>query len=749
MSSESELENAVGEVASLCPAVEVLCLSHQSHLQPQPNSATLDPVLDSQNSASKRKYLFSELVKQGRADFGLIYKRACSLPLNLRVSACLLSIWRIGFYVLSTYLAGDPHASAAERGVSELSPERLAQLEEKHLQREASYRLWLEDSFDLESMHGILEFSKSLGLLIMALVAPLVPLLMIWHACGNFRKKKKVDTLGTDNEYICLPQFRYNLAPDSATFFLSGQFSWTILAVVASGIPAFFSLWLYYALGIDAMFGYPSHDPHFKTTFVIIMLYMYSLGCCICCLFFRAYFSLPWGTDDNEYAVELQPNFARQLSTENWIFKFFCPHEASYVRIVKWSEAYDIVCQNIQNQVQVSADQSSSSAVFADVRRSFPWFYTLLRFVIGLQDRMRMRAGESETIVIKGSTREGCARSVSIKLGSLSKRDRARVFAAVRKWAPHLAVRPEVQKALIGSVVLNDPRYTHIWFDLLLPQSQTSAGESLRLAAGDSLKDGRFTVLERLDSGGQATVYLGQDSLANRKIVLKEFVLTPGESIEALVASASDFDNESAVLSRLKHPKIVKMIDLFLNGHRAYLVLEYVEGRSLRKVVEQDGALNETAVAELAVQMCDILEYMHAEVPPIVHRDFTPENIILQSDGKLKLIDFSIAKQATEVSSGECAGKHAYTPPEQFRSEETTRTDIYALGATLYFLLCAEDPEPISVSSPRLANGAVSETIDRIVAKCTALEAEQRYEDVAWLRLELQQWLQDRIAKCP
>jgi serine/threonine-protein kinase len=255
------------------------------------------------------------------------------------------------------------------------------------------------------------------------------------------------------------------------------------------------------------------------------------------------------------------------------------------------------------------------------------------------------------------------------------------------------------------------------------------------LVPDSKLREGRFTVTKKLISGGQANIYLGKD-IDNKTVVLKEFQLIPAESLDSLIESASTFEGESTILSQLNHPGIVKLYDLFIEGSRVYLALEHIEGLTLRELARESGLLDEQTVLDLAKQMCDILNYLHSHVPSIVHRDFTPDNLIRQPDGKLKLIDFSVA-QEQKSESRNCAGKHAYTPPEQFRGEACAQSDIYALGATLYFLLTGKDPEPISTSSVKEKRTIVSDRLNTIIERCTALDLEDRYESIAWLKTEL------------
>lgn len=121
----------------------------------------------------------------------------------------------------------------------------------------------------------------------------------------------------------------------------------------------------------------------------------------------------------------------------------------------------------------------------------------------------------------------------------------------------------------------------------------------------------------------------------------------------------------------------------------------------------------------------------------VVHRDFTPDNLILDSAGRLKLIDFNVAQQILSGSSGTIVGKHAYLPPEQFRGKACHQSDLYSLGCTLHFVLTGRDPEPISQSSPRKESPEISVGLNEVVLKATALPLNQRYQSSNELQQDL------------
>lgn len=314
---------------------------------------------------------------------------------------------------------------------------------------------------------------------------------------------------------------------------------------------------------------------------------------------------------------------------------------------------------------------------------------------------------------------------MNLRLGAfLSMEDRAHVLEAIEKWAPSISRDAEVIQALEPPP---DHSYTELWMKAL---SAPPKREKLKpLANGAALREGRYEVAGALGVGGQGTAYLAYDIADNRaSVVLKEFILPVYVDIMVRKQALDKFEREAKILKQLDHDQIVKLIDFFVEDHRGYLVLEHIDGGSLRQLVDQQGKLSEERAKELALQMTTILGYLHNLTPPVVHRDFTPDNLILRKDGTLKLVDFNVAQQTESTATGTVVGKHAYLPPEQFRGMPTTQSDIYAMGATLYYLLTAEDPEPISEAHPRQLNREVSEDFDRIIGQATAIDAGLRYQ---------------------
>jgi serine/threonine protein kinase len=334
------------------------------------------------------------------------------------------------------------------------------------------------------------------------------------------------------------------------------------------------------------------------------------------------------------------------------------------------------------------------------------------------------------------------------------------LLEAVRRYMPPDKVEDEVFKVLNPT----DPEsYTTLWLDSL-GNSPRRFAEG-QLPSGYTLDNGRFEIVEVLGAGGQATAYLakelvrGESSLtpvsatssdeqpsseqppavpSEKLIVLKEFILPSHAGAELSTRSLEHIQREHELIKRIHNSQVVEYHGLFVEDHRAYLILEYVDGPSLRQYVEQNGKLSREKALDLAAQMADILCHLHSQSPPVVHRDFTPENLMLCKDGTLKLIDFNVAQELETSATRTIVGKHSYIPPEQFRGKPVPQSDIYAMGAGLYFLLTGEEPEPISVSHPILKRPEVGGELDELVAKATRSELSKRFANAQELLAAVQ-----------
>ena len=221
----------------------------------------------------------------------------------------------------------------------------------------------------------------------------------------------------------------------------------------------------------------------------------------------------------------------------------------------------------------------------------------------------------------------------------------------------------------------------------------------------DTLLRNRYQVIALIGQGGMGAVYLTQDTrLPGRRCALKEIRLPPTFSAKAEKQAREQFHNEASTLARLDHPHLPKVSDFFSIQGRDYLVMDYVAGSDLLQIVREARRKNrflpESQVLSWIDQLCDALSYMHRQDPPILHRDIKPENIKLTPEGDIKLVDFGLVKpldpdEMSTFTGLRGMGSLPYTPLEQYgdaQDHTDVRSDLYALGATLYHLLTGTAP---------------------------------------------------------
>lgn len=259
-----------------------------------------------------------------------------------------------------------------------------------------------------------------------------------------------------------------------------------------------------------------------------------------------------------------------------------------------------------------------------------------------------------------------------------------------------------------------------------------------------SLVDGKYKILSEIGHGGMSVVYMAINEKANKTWAVKE-VRKDGRMDFNIVRQG--LMAEIDTLKRLKHPYLPSIIDVIEDDETFIIVMDYVEGRSLDKILEEHGVQQESVVVEWAKQLCDVLGYLHSRTPAIIYRDMKPANVMLKPDGTVTLIDFGTAKNY-EINYGETTGigTIGYAAPEQYigsgLGRTDARTDIYCLGMTLYHLLTGQDPcrNLISDTSIRAVNPALSRGLDSIIRKCTAHQPEDRYQSCEELMYDLENY---------
>ncbi len=258
----------------------------------------------------------------------------------------------------------------------------------------------------------------------------------------------------------------------------------------------------------------------------------------------------------------------------------------------------------------------------------------------------------------------------------------------------------------------------------------------------------KYEILKQIGQGGMSVVYLARDIRLNKQWALKE--IKNGKYTDE-VRFQKSLQTEANVLKMLDHQVLPRIVDVINEEGTNYVVMDYIEGKTMDEVLHCDGAQPQDKVIHWAKQLCSALSYLHSMNPPIIYRDMKPSNIMLKSDGDVKLIDFGTAKELSRESTADTTalGTKGYAAPEQFGDEKgrgihktDERTDIYSLGTTLYHIVTGKNPckppygmKPIRYWDPSLSNG-----LEKIIKKCTLPNPDERYQTCEELMYDLEHY---------
>jgi serine/threonine-protein kinase len=274
--------------------------------------------------------------------------------------------------------------------------------------------------------------------------------------------------------------------------------------------------------------------------------------------------------------------------------------------------------------------------------------------------------------------------------------------------------------------------------------------ELAQVLSPGQILEGKYRIESKLDEGGMGQVYRVRHLGLNRPFALKalsRLSLQPAEQSRF----AEQFASEARTLAGLDHPGLTRVVDLFADQTTSYLVMELVEGVTLTRLV-QDAIhpLSQEWVLKLAAQALDVLEYLHAADPPVIVRDIKPDNLMLTPDGRLKLIDFGLAKRLVEGEKTQTVvrgmGTDSYAPMEQYGDGATDqRSDLFSLGSTLLFALTGQAPPPAwkrvslqaALPDPRQLNPTVGEDFWQALQSLLEIDMRQRPAGVAEARARL------------
>ena len=246
------------------------------------------------------------------------------------------------------------------------------------------------------------------------------------------------------------------------------------------------------------------------------------------------------------------------------------------------------------------------------------------------------------------------------------------------------------------------------------------------------MEAGRYELGKRFESGSGSEVFLARDRKENTLVILK-YIRDPASE-------------EAQILSELEQEGIVRLIDFWSAKEGLVLAEEFFPGISLKHYVRKRQMLSEKETIRIGMKTGAILQYLHSRKPPIIYRDLKPDNLMIDANGNLRLIDFGAAKKYVSRSDEDavCIGTKGYAAPEQFRKnhgQSDTRTDLYGLGATMYFMLTGLDPEeeggfpyPLEI-----LRQDISAKLCGIVNKCLQKDPELRFQSTDQFLYDLKQ----------
>lgn len=271
----------------------------------------------------------------------------------------------------------------------------------------------------------------------------------------------------------------------------------------------------------------------------------------------------------------------------------------------------------------------------------------------------------------------------------------------------------------------------------------------------DTILRNRYKLTNIVGHGGMGNVYRAEDlRLPGRLCAIKEIQPDPNDTDDSWAQAQTQFLKEASVLAQLDHPNLPKVSDFFTENERDYLVMDYVPGQDLKQILEESRRngrpLTESQILEWAEQIMDALAYLHRQSTPVLHRDIKPANIKVTPDGRIKLVDFGLVKlmlpdDNRTITVVQGRGTALYTPLEQYGGESghtDGRTDIYALGATLYHLLTDFPPpdaksrflNPRALQPPRTLKPHISLHVSEAVMWAMEMHPDDRPASIAEFR---------------
>ncbi len=309
----------------------------------------------------------------------------------------------------------------------------------------------------------------------------------------------------------------------------------------------------------------------------------------------------------------------------------------------------------------------------------------------------------------------------------------------------------EYQKVLVKEIeilkkeltaVKNDLMQRNLVVELIYGAGYLKDKSSLSEISHDERRIGKYTILEEIGSGGMSVVYKAIDYILNREVAIKELTISQKPFPEDVIDDVTKrFIKEAQVIAMLRHDNIIKVFDVVEENNKHYMIMEFIEGKTLDKIISDNKILPILEAINIISEICLALDYIHSN--NIIHRDIKPSNIIVNSERRVKLMDFGVIRDksvGTLTPTGSIVGTMAYTAPEQSSKTMDFKVDIFPLGTIFYELLTGTNPFDgntyadtfIKVSSftpapPSTINPICDEILDSIVMKSLEKNPAKRY----------------------
>lgn len=271
------------------------------------------------------------------------------------------------------------------------------------------------------------------------------------------------------------------------------------------------------------------------------------------------------------------------------------------------------------------------------------------------------------------------------------------------------------------------------------------AGEKRRyLQVGDTVLGGKYEVIKIIHTSGMANVYMVEDENLNKQWCLKEIIKSEAGRNEIEYRSLI---KEANIMKSLSHSSIPRIVSIDTEGDSIFIVMDFVDGISVKDWLVRRGSVEQTVAVAWMKQVCNVLLYLHTRKNPIFYRDMKPDNIMVQSDGNIKLLDFGISEIITKDNMviKEALGTRGFAAPEQKvkGSPYDLRSDIFGVGRTMYYMLTGLNPSVIgeqNLRGIREVNPSVSIGLERVVNKCMEEDVNKRYQSIEEVLYDIQNY---------